>query len=326
MLVFSAADFEDFRQPRPDMPPEMEGELDQVVRILAQNRWPWRMHATYDETISRALDVFERVNQDIPLDGLNWFFDHAETISDESIERIASLGGGIAVQHRMAYQGEYFVDRYGRGAAEETPPIRRMMAAGLKVSGGTDATRVASYNPWVSLAWLVTGKTVAGLQLYPTRNRLDRETALRMWTENVTWFSNEEGKKGRIQAGQFADLIVPDRDYFACAEDEIADITSDLTMVGGKIVYGAGDFTALDEGGLPPAMPDWSPVRRFGGYGAWADRATEKEDQRKLAMSCGCENACNIHGHNHARAWSGKLPIADLRGFWGALGCACWAV
>src|ERR1700735_3962541 len=147
MLVFSAADFEDFRQPRPDMPPEMESELGAVVRILAQNRWPWRLHATYDETISRALDVFERVNQDIPLDGLNWFFDHAETISDRSINRIAALGGGIAVQHRMAYQGVYFVERYGRGAAEEPPPGRRMMAAGLKVSGGTDATRVASYNP-----------------------------------------------------------------------------------------------------------------------------------------------------------------------------------
>jgi predicted amidohydrolase YtcJ len=328
MLVFSAADFEDFRQPRPDMPPEMEGELDQVVRILAQNRWPWRMHATYDETISRALDVFERVNQDIPLEGLNWFFDHAETISDESIDRVAALGGGIAVQHRMAYQGEYFVERYGQGAAEETPPIRRMMAAGLKVSGGTDATRVASYNPWVSLAWLVTGKTVAGLRLYPARNCLDRETALRMWTENVTWFSNEEGKKGRVQVGQFADLMVPNRDYFACAEDEIADITSDLTMVGGKIVYGAGDFTALDEGELPPAMPDWSPVRRFGGYGAWGDvKATGQSALgQKLAMSCGCANACNVHGHDHAAAWSSRLPIADLKSFWGVLGCACWAV
>jgi predicted amidohydrolase YtcJ len=326
MLVFSAADFEDFRQPRPDMPPEMEGELDQVVRILAQNRWPWRMHATYDETISRALDVFERVNQDTPLAGLNWFFDHAETISDESIERIAALGGGIAIQHRMAYQGEYFVERYGQGAAEATPPIARIIKAGVKVSAGTDATRVASYNPWVALAWLVTGKTVSGLRIYRPQNCLDRETALRMWTENVTWFSNEEGKKGQIQVGQFADLMVPDRDYFACAEDEIADITSDLTMVGGKIVYGAGDFTTLDEGGLPPAMPDWSPVRRFGGYGAWGDQSTEKEDRRKLAMSCDCANACNIHSHNHAVAWSGKLPIADLRAFWGVLGCACWAV
>jgi hypothetical protein len=328
MLVFSAADFEDFRQPRPDMPAEMEGELDEVVRILAQNRWPWRMHATYDETISRALDVFEEVNQDIPLDGLNWFIDHAETISDQSIERIASLGGGIAIQHRMAYQGEYFVERYGHGAAEETPPIRRMMAAGVKISAGTDATRVASYNPWVALAWLVTGRTVAGLRIYPQRNCLDRETALRMWTENVTWFSNEEGKKGRIQVGQFADLMVPDRDYFACAEDEISGITADLTMVGGKIVYGAGDFAALDKAGPPPAMPDWSPVRSFGGYGAWGEaKATGKSELgQKLAMSCGCANACNVHGHNHAAAWSSRLPIADLQSFWGVLGCACWAV
>src|ERR1700693_3199268 len=209
MLVFSAADFEDFRQPRSDMPPGMESELEDVVSILAQNRWPWRLHATYDETIVRALDVFERVAEDVPLSGLNWFFDHAERISDKSIDRIAALGGGIAVQHRMAYQGEYFVERYGTGAAEETPPISRMLKAGLKVSAGTDATRVASYNPWVSLAWLVTGKTVAGMQLYPRRNCLDRETALRMWTENVTWFSNEEGKKGRIQGRQLADLTVP---------------------------------------------------------------------------------------------------------------------
>jgi predicted amidohydrolase YtcJ len=328
MLVFSAADFEDFRQPRPDMAPEMEGELDEVVRILAENRWPWRLHATYDETISRALDVFERVDQDIPLAGLNWFFDHAETISDQSIDRIAALGGGIAVQHRMAYQGEYFVERYGHGAAEATPPVSRMLAAGVKVSGGTDATRVASYNPWVSLAWLVTGKTVAGMRLYPQRNCLDRETALRMWTENVTWFSNEEGKKGRIEIGQLADLIVPDRDYFACAEDEIADTTADLTVVGGKVVYAAGDFARFDEGSPPPAMPDWSPVRSFGGYAAWGDKvaADQPAALRKAAEACGCAHACTIHGHQHATAWSSRLPIADLKSFWGALGCACWAV
>jgi len=323
MLVFSAADFEDFRQPRPDLPPEMEGDLEGVVRILAENRWPWRMHATYDETISRALDVFERVNQDIPLQGLNWFFDHAETISDESIDRIAALGGGIAVQHRMAYQGEYFVERYGPGVAEATPPVARMLEKGARVSAGTDATRVASYNPWVSLAWLITGRTVGGLRLYPQRNCLDRETALRMWTEYVTWFSNEEGKKGRIQVGQLADLIVPDRDFFACAESEIADISSELTMVGGKIVYGAGRFADLDEASIPAAMPDWSPVNRYGGYGAWAAKGQVRVP---APAACGCSHACGVHGHDHATAWSGRLPIADLKSFWGALGCACWAL
>lgn len=327
MLVFSAADFEDFRQPRPDMPPEMEGDLEGVVRILAENRWPWRMHATYDETISRALDVFERVNQDVPLEGLNWFFDHAETISEQSIDRIAALGGGIAVQHRMAYQGEYFVERYGMGAAEATPPVAKIREKGVQVSAGTDATRVASYNPWVSLAWLITGRTVGGLRLYPQRNCLDRETALRMWTENVAWFSNEVGKKGQIKVGQFADLVVPDRDFFACAESEIADTTSELTMVGGKVMYAAGMFGDLDEAPIPPAMPDWSPVRRFGGYAARGENSTESAAVRRMAMqSCGCAHACGIHGHDHATAWSSELPIADLKSFWGALGCACWAI
>jgi predicted amidohydrolase YtcJ len=328
MLVFSAADFEDFRVERPDMPPAMEPELEAVVRILAENRWPWRLHATYDETIARALDVFEKVNTDIPLKGLNWFFDHAETICERNIDRIAALSGGIAVQHRMAYQGEYFVERYGARAAEATPPVTKIMEKGVKISAGTDATRVASYNPWVSLAWLVTGRTVAGLRIYPQHNCLDRETALRMWTENVTWFSNEEGKKGRIEAGQFADLIVPDRDYLSCSEAEIADTVSDLTMVGGKVVYGAGEFAAHDQGRLPPAMPDWSPVRSYGGYAAWSDRAVAREAivHRTAAALCGCDHACDIHGHDHARAWSSRLPAADLKSFWGALGCSCWAI
>jgi predicted amidohydrolase YtcJ len=313
MLVFSAADFEDFRQPRPDMPTEMERELEDVVRILATNRWPWRLHATYDETISRALDVFERVARDIPLDGLHWFIDHAETVSDRSMDRIAALGGGIAVQHRMAYQGEYFVERYGAAAAAAAPPFARMLAKGLRVSAGTDATRVASYNPWVSLAWLVTGKTVGGLRLYPERNCLDRETALRMWTENVTWFSNEEGKKGRIEVGQLGDLIVPDRDYLSCPETEIADITAHLTVVGGEIVYGAGEFAQLDEAAPPPAMPDWSPVRRFGGYGAWADRE-QPATRATLSQSA---SAC---AHRRTADTGAFTP------FWGTGGCSCWAV
>src|SRR5438477_6894679 len=313
MLVFSAADFEDFRQPRPDMPSEMEPELEVVVRILAQNRWPWRLHATYDETISRALDVFERVNQDIPLDGLHWFFDLAATISEQSIDRIAALGGGIAVQHRMAYQGEYFVERYGVGAAEATPPFARMLQKGFKVSAGTDATRVASYNPWVSLAWLVTGRTVGGLRIYPQRNCLDRETALRLWTENVTWFSNEEGKKGQIKVGQLADLVVPDRDYFSCPESEIADITAALTVVGGKVVYGAGEFARVDEAAPPPALPDWSPVRRFGGYAAPAERDPSRTTaaMRRTVLAPGHAHAGHVH---------------DFTCLWGALGCACWAV
>ena len=119
--------------------------------------------------------------------------------------------------------------------------------------------------------------------------------------------------------GQLADLIVPDRDFFACAESEIADTTSDLTIVGGKFVFAAGEFRALDDAPPPPAMPDWSPVRRYGGYAAWGD--PEGAGAQAVARS----NACNVHGHEHAHSRSDAVPTSDLRSFWGALGCACWA-
>ncbi|CAN7661282.1 amidohydrolase [Bosea sp. LjRoot9] len=321
MLVYSAADFEDFRVERPEMPPSMEGDLEPVVRLLAENRWPWRLHATYDETITRALDVFEKVDRDVPLKGLHWFFDHCETISDRNIDRIAALGGGIAVQHRMSFQGEYFVERYGAKAAERTPPIARMLEAGVPVGAGTDATRVASYNPWVSLAWLVTGRTLGGLKLYPQRNLLDRESALRLWTQANSWFSTEEGKKGQIKAGQLADLVVLDRDYMAVPEDEIQDIESMLTLLGGKPVHGAGDYAGLAPP-LPPAMPDWSPVRSFGGY---QKRAALDERKYAFAAACGCASACGVHGHGHAGALAAATPARDEGAFWGALGCSCWA-
>lgn len=264
MLVFSAADFEDFVEPRPDLAASMESELEDVVRLLAANRWPFRLHATYDESISRFLSVFERVNRDIPFNGLHWFFDHAETISDYNMARVAALGGGIAVQHRMAFQGEAFVERYGAAAAERTPPVKRMLELGIPVGAGTDATRVASYNPWVSLYWLTSGRTVGGLQLYPERNTLSREEALRLYTLGSSWFSTENGLKGAIAPGQMADCALLSRDFFSIPVEEIPAIESQLTIVGGRIVFAQGSFSSLSPA-LPPASPDWSPVRHYGG-------------------------------------------------------------
>lgn len=323
MLVYTAADFEDFRVERPDMPPSMEGDLEPVVRLLAENNWPFRLHATYDETIGRALDVFEKVHRDVPLDKLHWFFDHAETISDRNIARVAALGGGIAVQHRMAFQGEYFAERYGTRAAETTPPIAKMLAAGVPVGAGTDATRVASYNPWVSLSWLVTGRTLGGMTIYPPSNRLDRAKALELWTEANTWFSREEGKKGAIKVGQLADIAILSSDYFNVSESDIQDITSVLTMVGGQVVWGDGEFGSLAPP-LPPAMPDWSPVRSFGGYQQRAGAAGGAGAVQRTA-GCGCAHACGVHGHAHADAWASAVPVSDHGSFWGALGCSCWA-
>jgi hypothetical protein len=310
----------------------MEGDLEPVIRHLAANRWPFRLHATYEETISRALDVFEKVNRDVPFNGLHWFFDHGETVSSRSIDRIAALGGGIAIQHRMAYQGEYFVERYGARAAEATPPIARMLSSGVAVSAGTDATRVASYNPWVSLYWLVTGKTLAGLQLYRPDNTVDRETALGLWTQATTWFSNEEGKKGQIKVGQYADLAVPSADYLSVSSDQIKDLSSILTIVGGRIVWADGDFKTHSPAPLP-VSPSWSPVKQFGGYqkgrAAAAQRAQLDAERpgvldRVSGLLCGCSKSCSVHGHEHAQAWAATAPASDLKSFWGALGCSCF--
>jgi predicted amidohydrolase YtcJ len=265
MLVYSAADFEDFLQERPEMPEAMEKELEPVVRHLVENRWPFRLHTTYDQTITRALNMYESVNRDVPFAGLHWFFDHCETISDRNIERIKALGGGIAVQNRMAFQGEYFVDRYGAQQAQRTPPIRRMLDLGVPVGAGTDATRVSSYNPFVSLYWLITGRTVGGMGLYPEDNRLDRAEALRLYTVGSSWFSSENAKKGALVPGQLADLSVLSADYFAILEDEIKQLESVLTMVGGKIVYANEPFAWLSPPPLP-VSPDWSPVKEYGGY------------------------------------------------------------
>jgi len=266
MLVFSAADFEDFLYHRPDMPSNMEGDLKKVVQYLVENRWPFRLHATYNETISRALNVFEEINKEVPFNDLRWFFDHAETITDSNLERIKTLNGGIAIQHRMAYQGEYFIDRYGKEAAKRSPPVKKMLDMGIHVGAGTDATRVASYNPWMCLYWLVTGQTVGGTQLYGDDNKLERLEALSLYTMGSAHFSREETVKGSLSLGMYADLAVLSMDYFTIPDNSIKDITSILTILGGRVVYAAKEYSNLDTTKDLPISPDWSPVRQYGGY------------------------------------------------------------
>ena len=327
MLVFSAADFEDFLQPRPDMVASMEKELGDVVRFLINQKWPFRLHATYDETITRALNVFEEINKDTAFNGLRWFFDHAETVSERNLERIRNLGGGIAIQHRMAFQGEYFVDRYGKDAAFHSPPIRKMLDMGVPVGGGTDATRVASYNPWVSLYWMVTGKTVGGLALYNDKNTLNREEALRLWTQGSAYKSNEETVKGVLKTGQYADLAVLSQDFMNVSDEAIKDITSVLTVAGGRIVYAVEDFESYDMP-LPPASPDWSPVKHFGGY----QHTALDIGALQMASACATHGGC-MHHHHYAghdgllSSWFGLDGNKEKPSFenpW-AIGCGCFA-
>ncbi|KTC78153.1 amidohydrolase [Legionella brunensis] len=302
MLVFSAADFEDFLQPRPDLPSVMEEQLKPVVRLLAENKWPFRLHATYDESIARALTVYEEIHSEIPIDNLHWFFDHAETISDHSIERVKKLGGGIAIQNRMAFQGEYFSERYGKEKTLRTPPINKIIEAGIPIGMGTDATRVSSYNPWLCLYWLTTGKTVGGQSLYNEDNILSREKALELYTKGSAWFSNEEDIKGSFLSNQLADFAVLSKDFFLVPEEDIKDIYSLMTVVGGKIVHACDSFSQYNPP-IPPVSPSWSPVKYYGGY-------------HRENVLASINQKFNHHNHSttpcHHSSWQ-----------WGA--CFCWA-
>ncbi|MDB5987029.1 MAG: amidohydrolase, partial [Nevskia sp.] len=221
---------------------------------------------------------------------------------------------------RMAYQGEYFVERYGAKAAERTPPFKRMLEMGVKVGAGTDATRVASYDPWNALYWLTTGKTLGGLSLYPGSHCVDRETALQLYTQANTWFSNEEGLKGQLVVGQLADFVLLSEDYFAVTEARIRQIVSVLTVVDGRIVYGDDEFRDLDPP-IPQPLPDWSPVNFGSRY--WKDSKSGAAAQSMSA--CACSTACGVHGHAHAYAHEAPVGDAERGQFWGALGCSCWA-
>ncbi|KFE69589.1 amidohydrolase [Hyalangium minutum] len=271
-LVWAAADFENFLEERPELKPGMEAELKPIISLLVKNRWPFRIHGTYDESIRRFLDVFEAVNRETPFDGLRWAIDHGETLTPETLARVKALGGGVAIQSRMTMQGEYFVRRYGAKAAEEAPPVRKMLELGVPVGAGTDATRVDTYNPWVALSWMTTGRTEGGLVLTPPEKRLSRQQALELYTVGSAWFSGEEKEKGRLAPGQLADFAILSEDYLSVPEERIRGIESVLTVVDGKPVYGAGEYAALSPA-LPLVLPEWSPVTRFGGYASGTQRA-----------------------------------------------------
>ena len=264
-LVWSAGDYENFLAARPELDAKMERELTAVVRVLAKHQWPIRIHATYDQSITRILDVFEPVFKETGYKA-RWCIDHAETISPKNIARIKAMGGGVAVQDRMAFAGETFAERYGTDAASHAPPLRQMLDAGLPLGAGTDATRVSSHNPWIALYGMVTGKTAGGTQLASAENRLTRDEALRLYTIGSAWFSGEADVKGRIAPGQYADFAVLSADYLSVPDEQIRAIESVLTVTGGDVVYSAAPFAEFAPAPLPPVSPAWSPVATFGGY------------------------------------------------------------
>jgi predicted amidohydrolase YtcJ len=300
-ILYAAGDVANFAKDYP-VPPAgvMEKNLSAVVKFIVEHGWPFRQHTTFDASASRVLDVLEQVNREMPLKNLRWGLDHCEALHPKTLERIAALGGSIDIQNRMSLDGEAFLKKYGAQAAADAPPVARIREMGIPLACGTDGNRATSYNPWIGLHWLVTGKTLGGAKLQGDRNLLDRTEALRLYTAGGAWVSGEEGKKGTLEAGKFADLAILSADYFNVPADRIKDIESLMTMVGGKVVYGAGPYSRLSPP-LPPVAQDWLPVREYGEY-----------------YKRGLEDAQNL-----ARSFSRPQLIGD--GGWGEV-CGCGAI
>ncbi|NTG77729.1 amidohydrolase [Agrobacterium rhizogenes] len=259
-------DHENFDRPAVIIEPEkMRRFVEQDVLKLVQRRIPFRMHVSYNENISPFLDALEKVNETIPLDGLKWSLEHAETISPENIARVKKLGGGIALDAKMALHGDGFIRTYGREKALKTPRLRMLVDSGMPLAMTTDAFRAATFNPWVAISWMVSGKSVSGSEILAENNRLSRTEALKLFTSGAAWFMNAEAELGIIAPGNLADFAVLDRDYFAVPEDQISSISSVLTIMDGKVVFGAQDYSALSPK-LPDILPAWSPVKYFGSY------------------------------------------------------------
>ncbi|SEU38177.1 amidohydrolase [Stigmatella erecta] len=259
-------DHENFDRPAVIIDPEkMRRFVEQDVMKLVQRRIPFRMHISYNENISPFLDALEKMSESIPLDGLRWSLEHAETISPENIDRVKKLGGGIALDAKMALHGDAFIKTYSREKALETPRLRTLVDSGIPLAMTTDAFRAATFNPWVGISWMVSGKSVSGTEVLAKDNRLSRTEALQLFTRGGAWFMNADSEIGAIAPGNLADLAVLDRDYFDVPEDQIKSVTSVLTIMNGKVVFGAQDYRALSPQ-LPAILPAWSPVKFFGSY------------------------------------------------------------
>ncbi len=269
LLQLEVHDHENFDRPAVIIDPgQMRRHVKENVVKLVRRRIPFRMHISYNENITPFLDALEEMNEETPLDGLRWSIEHAETITPKNIARVENLGGGIALDSKMALHGDGFIKTHGREKALETPRLRQLVDSGIPLAMTTDAFRAATFNPWVGVSWMVSGKSVSGSNVLSLGNRLSRVEALKLFTSGPAWFMNTESEMGKIAPGNLADFVLLDRDYFTVPEEQIKDISAVLTVMDGRVVFGAQEYSPLAPP-LPDILPAWSPVKHFGGY-YWA--------------------------------------------------------
>src|SRR5262249_42561665 len=231
-----------------DNPTEAQKEqLYQIYKWAASQRMTVTQHWNPNRSVPHLLDVLERVNREIPIAPLRWSIPPLNDATPEHLARMKALGVGWLMQNAMYFNGEAFLKARGNEAMRLTPPIMTALKMGIPVGGGTDAHRVMSYNPFVSLQWMVDGKTVGGTLTRGEEELPTREEALRLYTLGSAWFTHDDGKRGSLIPGRLADLAVLDKDYLTAPIDQIGGIESLLTMVGGRIVYAAGPYAQLEE-------------------------------------------------------------------------------
>jgi predicted amidohydrolase YtcJ len=221
--------------------------LKEIATWAAARRLRIQIHASSNSSASQILDIFEQVNAKTPIADLRWVIAHIEDASPQTLQRMKALGMGWAVQDRLFFVGDVWPKVMGTDAAKQAPPIAEGLKVGLVLSGGTDGPRMAPYNPFVTLEWLVTGRTVSGTSLRTKEQSASREQALRILTVNSAWMAGDDDRRGTLEAGKWADLLVLSDDYFAVPEDGISKVKPMLTFVGGKVEYAAGPFARLGE-------------------------------------------------------------------------------
>jgi predicted amidohydrolase YtcJ len=182
----------------------------------------------------------------MPVAKLRWSIAHLNDASPASLKRMKTMGLGWLVQNAFYFRGEAFLGQRGAEAARTAPPIVTALRLQVPVGGGTDAHRVMGPNPFVSLQWMLDGKTLSGVAMRAPEELPTRIEALRLYTQGSAWFSFEEKERGSLAPGQLADLAVLSRDYLSVPLEDIGGTVSLLTMVGGRIVYVDEPFKAHD--------------------------------------------------------------------------------
>ncbi len=226
---------------------EQQAQLTDVLRWAVSRGMTATFHWHNDRSAHHLLEVLERVNAETPVAQLRWSIAHLNDASAPTLKRLQALGMGWLVQNAFYYRGEAFLGQRGAEAARTVPPLVSASRMALPVGAGTDAHRVMSPNPFIALQWMLDGKTVSGVPMRAPEELPTRIEALRLYTQGSAWFSFEDKVRGGLAVGQLADLAVLDRDYLSVPLSEIGNTVSLLTMVGGRIVYAAGPFAALEE-------------------------------------------------------------------------------